>query len=328
METMQGPNKKPTAGTRKQIALASWREEIAGVVRGQVRLDEPMSRRTSLGIGGPADLWFEPENAQDLSGALAIARRRRVPWRVVGAGSNLLVADEGFRGMVVHLRADFVPVEVGSRKDLVRVSYSAGMRCAAAHRHAAESELVGLEFLAGIPGSLGGAVRMNAGTRLGDMADVLEDVEVATADGCRSVPASELSLGYRKAAIPRGGIVTRVAVLLRQVDPNTLLSLRDRVRAETEWRDAAQPKGKSAGSTFKNPPGGSAGRMIDEAGLKGRRIGGAFVSEKHANFLMSDGKATAKDMLELIDLCRSEVEAMFKVRLELEIELLGVRDAD
>ncbi len=305
-----------------------WREQLANEVRGVVRLDELLGPRTSLGIGGTVDAWFEPVDTEDLSIGLRVARRRRVPWCIIGGGSNVLIADSGIRGMAVHLNPSFKQIEVTTCGDLVRVSYGAGIGCSMARRHAMDSELVGLEFLAGIPGTLGGAVRMNAGTRLGDMSDVVESVEIVSAEGARSISAGDLCFAYRSASLPLEAVITRVAVLLRQADPVSLASARERMQKEIEWRRVKQPKGRSAGSIFKNPPGDFAGRLIEECGLKGHRVGGAFVSDRHANFFMNDGTASAADMSELIDSCRREVEARLGVRLDLEIELMGEHHAD
>jgi UDP-N-acetylmuramate dehydrogenase len=304
-------------------AAPDWREAIEAVVRGTLRRDEPLGRHTTLGVGGPADLWLEPEDAADLSAALSVVRRSRTPYCVLGGGSNVLVGDKGIRGLVVRLLPDFAPLESEERGEIVRVVFPAGMATTAVRRYARERGLVGPEFLIGIPGTLGGAIQMNAGTRIGEMVDVVDGAEVAHPDGTRWIDAEAFEFAYRHAVVPPGGIVTRIALLFRHADAAAVRAAQARAKEELEKRHATQPKGKSAGSMFKNPPGDYAGRLIDAAGLKGKRIGGAHVSEVHANFLMNDGTATARDLLDLVELCRREVSDLFGVRLELEVKLMG-----
>ncbi len=282
-----------------------------------------MSNYTTLGLGGPADIMFEPADEADLKAALAIVRKRKVPLKVIGGGSNLLVGDRGVRGIIVRLPPDLISTEMVGQDEGVWVSYCAGMLSVAAYRHAIENRLVGLEFLPGIPGTIGGALRMNAGGRLGEMADVVEGIEVMRVDGATYIPAQELGFAYRYAELPDSAVITRVDVLLRPAESREITSVKERVQQEIEHRRLTQPAGRSAGSMFKNPPGRHAARLLEDCGLKGESVGGARVSTEHANFLINDGTATAGDMMQLIDLCRNKVRKQFGLSLELEVKLEG-----
>ena len=231
------------------------------------------------------------------------------------------MADAGVRGVVVRLPADFGE----ERCDGETLLLSAGAPIArlAARGHALG--LVGAEFSAGIPGTLGGATAMNAGTRLGEMKQLLTRVELATADGIGFVPAADLRLAYRHCELPAGAVVTRVECRLR---PGDVAASRAAMEADLAHRRSTQPLHQpSFGSTFWNPPGRFAGRLIEAVGLKGHRVGGAMFSERHANFIVNLGEATARDVLALIRLARTRVEERFGVRLETEVRLLGQFEA-
>ncbi len=305
------------------LSTLAWRDDLASTVKGTLLADEPLARHTTLAIGGPAEAWFEPADTADLAGALSLVRRARVPYCVVGGGSNLLVGDRGVRGLVVHLGRDSSQVEETETDGGVRVVYPAGMPTSMVRRHARERGLIGPEFLIGIPGTLGGAIQMNAGTRLGEMVDVVAGAEVALPEGPRWLSAEDFGFAYRQATVPEGGVVTRIALNLKRATTEAAAAARDAAKNELKQRHATQPKGKSAGSIFKNPPGDHAGRLIEEVGLKGRRVGGAVVSEVHANFILNDGGATARDVLALIEVCRDTVALATGVFLELEVRLLG-----
>lgn len=305
------------------IAPTGRLEAVASAVRGEVRADERLAPHTTFGIGGPADLWVEPADADDLRGLLAACREAGVPWWVVGGGSNLLVSDAGVRGVVVHLPDDGPVAREDGEDGRVRLTLPAGMGTGKVRGLCRAEGLLGAELLAGIPGSLGGAVRMNAGTRLGEMVDVVEAAEVVDADAVRWRPAADFAFAYRHAEVPEGAVVTRVRLALRPADAEARAAAEAAARAELARRHATQPRGKSAGSIFKNPIGDHAGRLVEACGLKGRRIGGAVVSEVHANFIVNEGGATARDVLDLVEICRSEVDRRFGVHLELEVRLVG-----
>ncbi len=294
-----------------------WRAEVAPLLRGECLRDAPLAPRTSIRVGGPADLLVRPADAADLSALLAACRRLSVPVTALGGGANLLIGDRGIRGAVVRLPPDFG--EEGGQGG--RLVLSAGAPTSRLVQRAQERGLVGCEFIAGIPGTLGGAVAMNAGTRIGEMKDVVSRVEVATPEGVRWIEARDLGFGYRTCRLPSGAVVTRVEFSLR---PGDVERSRAAMEADKDYRRRTQPLNQpSWGSTFRNPPGDHAGRLIEAAGLKGRRIGGAAWSEVHANFVVNLGGATAADCLALIRLARRTVRERLGVELQLEVRLAG-----
>lgn len=270
----------------------------------------PLAGLTTLGVGGPAELW-EVESLAELQGAT------QAPFRVLGAGSNLLVADAGVPERVIKLGRAYNGVRAfgPAAADADGLWLGAATPLPGLVRRAADMGLSGLEGLLGVPATLGGAVVMNAGTRFGEMADTLQEVEVLLDGRVERLPASALGFAYRKSALPKGAVVTRARLKLT-------LSSRDRVGALLAKVDAArqgQPKVKSAGCAFKNPPGDAAGRLIDAGGLKGLHVGGAMVSHEHGNFIVNLGGATAEDVTQLLE----RVRAALSVPLETEWELWG-----
>ena len=295
-------------------------EELRGVLGGDaVRLKEPMKVHTSFRIGGPAELFLTPENAAQLVETIRILRRHEIPIFILGNGSNLLVRDKGIRGAVIQLSG-----RMSALKTDGTVLYAeGGALLSAAAAKAAEAGLTGLEFASGIPGSIGGAVMMNAGAYGGEMKDVLESVDVLTRDlQMETLPVERLGLSYRHSSLAeRGDIVLGARFRLEQGDPQAIQA---RMAELAEQRREKQPlQYPSAGSTFKRPEGYFAGKLIQDAGLKGKTIGGAQVSEKHAGFLINTGNATAEEMLELIAFCQRTVEEKFRVRLETEVRIVG-----
>jgi len=295
----------------------SWRDEIARRVRGEVLRDAPLAPRTAIRVGGPADLLVRPADPDALGALLRAVRELGVPLAVLGGGANTLVADAGVRGVVLRLPQDF-PGESVRGETLV---LSAGAPTARLPARAHERGLVGMEFIAGIPGTLGGATAMNAGTRIGEMKDVVARVELATAEGTGFVDAAALGFAYRTCRLPAGAVVTRVEVRLR---PGDVAESAARMQADRDQRRRTQPLDRPTfGSTFRNPPGDHAGRLIEAAGLKGHRVGNATWSDVHANFVVNLGGAAARDVLALVKLARSRVLERFGVRLETEVRLLG-----
>ena len=284
--------------------------------------DEPLARFTTMRVGGPADLFATAHNAFELRALIRFARARGLPHLILGRGSDAVIADAGVRGLVVQVRAE------GSRVDGQRYIAESGVQMARAATESQRAGLTGLEFGLAIPGTVGGAVWANAGAHDRDVAAVLESARVLAADGTEAVvPVRELELAYRDSRFKHGAsgaaaeLIIEATFQLSPADPETIKGRLDEIR---HWRQAHQPLGlPSAGSVFRNPPGDSAGRLIDAAGLKGLRIGGAVVSEKHANFIVNDQKGSAADVRQLAERVRAEVKARHGVRLEFEIEFLG-----
>ena len=285
---------------------------------------ELMSRHTSFRIGGPADYFVEPASVDELAGVLSLARQEKVPFFIVGNGSNLLVSDEGFRGMIVHTGGSLRSISVEG--DVIYAQ--AGALLGAVAGAALEAGLTGMEFAAGIPGTLGGAVCMNAGAYGGEMKDILLDAEVLTQDGERLViPVEELDLSYRHSIIfEKNYIVLAAHIRLSRGDKT---QIRNRMNELAGARKEKQPlEYPSAGSTFKRPEGYFAGKLIQDAGLKGYTVGGAQVSEKHSGFVINRGGATAEEVRFLIRQVRSKVKQQFGVELEPEVRMLGFTDAE
>lgn len=283
-----------------------------------LRRDEPMARRTTLRVGGKADLLVEPGGESDLSIVLEEALRHGVPWMILGRGSNLLVRDGGIRGLVISLGGvGFSAIVVDGPK----VRCGAGARLKDVANEARRRGLAGLEFLAGIPGSVGGALRMNAGAWNAMTFEVLESIRFMSPDGTsHERPASEVPARYRRCDLFRDHIA--LAAVFRAT-PSTPESVEATLRDLNAKRWASQPAAPSAGCIFKNPTTIPAGRLIDELGLKGTRIGGASVSMEHGNFIVNDGGATAAEVLALIDLIRSRAAEARGIQLETEVEILG-----
>jgi UDP-N-acetylmuramate dehydrogenase len=262
---------------------------------------------TTLKVGGPAEVW-EVETLEDLREAT------KEPYRVIGAGSNLLVSDEGVKERVIKLGQSFNSLKEFTNQTDVWLGSSTPLP--GLIRRAQQAGLSGLEGLLGVPAVLGGAIAMNAGTRYGEMSDTLQEVEVFVNGGLERLPASALGLRYRHSKIPQGAIITRARLKLTPSTPEAVQAKLDQVDAARK----GQPKQKSAGCAFKNPIGYSAGKLIDEAGLKGTRVGDAMVSLEHGNFIVNLGNATAKDVLALLDLIRQRISIQHSGSVALEIE--------
>lgn len=292
------------------------------ILQGTVLEQEPMGRHTTFQVGGPADLFVEPGNREEVKYAVMAARRERVPFFVTGNGSNLLVSDDGYRGMIVHIGKSLSQVSV--RDDLIEAE--AGISLARLARQALAKGLTGMEFAAGIPGSLGGAVVMNAGAYDGEMKGILTSVDVMTQEGdFVSLSAEELDLSYRHSnVIERGYLVLAARLKLAHGDPEAIL---DRMDELALARKTKQPLDyPSAGSTFKRPKGYFAGKLIQDAGLKGYTVGGAKVSEKHSGFVINVGGAEAEEIRFLINQVRRKVYRQFGVVMEPEVRFLGFDD--
>ncbi len=292
-------------------------------LRARLRFDERLAPHTTWKIGGPADVWVEVRSVHELAAFLRVAGVQCVPVRILGAGSNVLVADEGAAGAILVLGGVFervVEERAGART--LRLAVGAAVRLTAFARRISNEGWAGLEFAVGIPSTVGGALVMNAGAHGSEMRDFVRWVEIVSASGERSrVLAADLDFGYRRTRLPRGSVVTRVGLALRRDAPE---AIRERVRAHLDYRKRTQPLTEpSCGSVFVNPPGGSAGRLVEEAGLKGRRVGGAAISTKHANFIVNEGDATAADVVALIREARAQVRARTGIELVPEVKPFG-----
>lgn len=298
-------------------------EELAK--HGVVRRDEPLARHTTFGIGGPADLFAIAESAEALRQMADACRQAGAPLFVLGAGSNILVGDGGIRGVVIDNRAHAVQGPAPDSEGRFIVRAESGTSFAALARGLAREGYAGLEWAAGIPGTLGGAIVYNAGAYGGCLADVLLAVSLVNGTGTvLAIPAAELGLTYRGSALTGGPLKERVILSAElQVWPADAAAVTARVAEYDSRRLAAQPRGRNAGSIFKNPPQTPAWKLIDQVGLRGRRIGDAQISEKHCNFFINTGHARAADVNALIDLARRLVYERFGVQLETEIALVG-----
>ena len=282
-----------------------------------IRLLEPLAGHTSLGLGGPADIYAECNSLPELKAVLAQCRKDKFTFFIIGGGTNLLVKDGGFRGACIKLAGDFTGIEISGGF----LSCGAGALLSRALSFAAEAGLSGLEKLAGIPGTVGGAVCGNAGTRQGEIKEAVASVSVLDGEFAEKViPASSIKFGYRSSDLSGGGlIITGVKFKLVPGKTEEIKAVSAAIIAE---RNKAQPKGKSAGSVFKNPEGKTAGKLIDECGLKGLKAGGAEVSSLHANYIINNG-TSASDVLELIKTIKRVVLEKTGVALQEEIKIVG-----
>ncbi len=305
-----------TGDGRERTELV-WRlRQIVG--EDNVNLDEPLSEHTTFEIGGPADVYVVPEDSDEVREVIAACREAEVPFFVLGNGSDLLVSDDGYRGVIVGLADGFTNVSI----DGTEITCQAGVSLREASEMACELGLTGLEFACGIPGTIGGACFMNAGAYDGCIADVLKCVRVLKQDGTlETIGVADLALGYRASRIRDEGLVVLTATFaLRKGDSDTIRARMDEL---THKRESKQPLDKpSAGSTFKRPEGYFAGKLIMDAGLQGYQVGGAAVSKKHAGFVVNLGGATAADVHAVIEHVQDEVERQFGVRLEPEVRFL------
>jgi len=283
-----------------------------------IRRDEPLAGHTTLRVGGPADVYVEPASEADLAGVLTFCRERGLAFFVLGRGSNLLVRDGGFRGVAICLAgAPFGRIQ----PDGERLRCGAGAKLKNVAVEAKRNGLSGLEFLEGIPGSVGGALRMNAGAMGGATFDVVESVRLMDPAGTvRELTPKEMDVAYRCCATLKSHIALS-AVFHGAPAPRAAIEKRMKEFSEKRW--ASQPAAPSAGCMFKNPAAVPAGRLIDELGLKGTRVGGAVVSAEHGNFIVNEGGATAREVLELIGILQRRAKAERGIDLQTEVEIIG-----
>lgn len=296
-----------------------YRELLNAAEGAEVFVNEPMSRHTTFRVGGPADYFVMPSDTGEIARVIRLCREADVPYYVMGNGSNLLVGDRGYRGVIIQISRNMSRIET----DGTRIRAQAGALLSKVAAAALEASLAGMEFASGIPGTLGGALRMNAGAYGGEMKQIVESAEVLTADGeILTLPVEELGMGYRTSVISRNDYVALGAVL------NLQQGEREEIRGKMEElkrkRIEKQPlEYGSAGSTFKRPEGYFAGKLIEEAGLRGYRVGDAQVSEKHCGFVINRGNATAAEVVQLMNDVVERVKDTSGVTLEPEVKRIG-----
>lgn len=295
-------------------------ELLCGCAGGEnIRRQEPMSLHTTFRIGGPADLFVTPGSIQAVADSIRICKETQTPYAVIGNGSNLLVSDTGYRGVIIQIGRNLNQVSVNGEE----IRAQAGAMLSVIAKTALSESLTGFEFASGIPGTLGGAAVMNAGAYGGEMKDVLTEVTVLTREGeIRTVPAGKLEMGYRTSLAAKNGWIILEAVLKFQ--KGDAEAIRGRMEELKMQRVTKQPLDlPSAGSTFKRPEGYFAGKLIMDAGLCGFTVGGAQISEKHCGFVVNKGGATAEDVRNLICAVQKKVQEDAGVKLEPEVKFLG-----
>jgi len=289
----------------------------------EVAINEPLSKHTTYGIGGPAEIMVFPENKTDLIQIIRTARKMNQPVSILGSGSNILISDNGIKGVVISLKNTLKLIEIENQKLYAECGSMLGRIVKQAVKH----NLIGLENLNGVPGTLGGALVMNAGAWGGEISENLVQVELIDEDGkLRYLQKNEINFSYRQSSFNKKDILLSAEFLLKKADKEIIN--KNFVEAQT-GRKSTQPLNKrSAGSLFKNPKGHSAGKLIDEAGLKGFSVGQAKISDKHANFFINEGNASSKDMLQLIKKAHQTVKEKFNINLELEVKLMGFNKSE
>ena len=296
-----------------------YKELCAAAGAENVLANEPMSRHTTFRIGGPADYFVTASCADEIREIIGICLRNSVPYYIMGNGSDLLVGDRGFRGVIIQIFKKMNKIRVEGERIFVQAGALLSKTAAAA----CEASLTGMEFASGIPGTMGGALRMNAGAYGGEMKHIVESADILTTDGeVKTLSVGELGLGYRTSVISRNDYVALEAVLkLQKGDREAIRARMDELK---EKRVEKQPlEYGSAGSTFKRPEGYFAGKLIEDAGLRGYRVGDAQVSEKHCGFVINRGNATAAEVAQLMEDVADRVEEKFGVRLQPEVKKIG-----
>ena len=285
-------------------------------------VDEPLKKHTTYGIGGPADLMVFPNNKEDLIRVIEIINENNMQLTILGSGSNILVSDNGIRGVVISLKKSLKEVNVNEN-----ILYAeCGAMLGKIVRLAVRNNLIGLENLNGVPGTLGGALIMNAGAWGGEISENLVNVELINSKNeLKKVPKKDINFSYRKSSFDKNDILLSAEFNLKKAEKDLI---KENFSKAQSGRTSSQPLDKrSAGSLFKNPRNNSAGKLLDNAGLKGFSIGAAKISEKHANFFINDGNASSSEMLQLIKKAHKEVKKQFDIDLSLEVKLIGF-DAD
>lgn len=310
-----------TLKPRQDIAMNQnlWNKMCRIVGDENVYVQEPMSKHTTFRIGGPADYFVLPHSRQEVKELIALCKEEGEPFYIVGNGSNLLVGDKGYRGVIIQLFKNLAEIEITGN----RIKADAGALLARVSKNAMDAGLSGMEFASGIPGTLGGALTMNAGAYGGEMKDILVEADVLTEDGdFLTIPVEEMEMSYRTSVVAKKNYTVLGAVL--ELKSGEKEEIQKRMEELKEQRVSKQPlEYPSAGSTFKRPEGYFAGKLIMDAGLRGFTVGGAQVAEKHCGFVINKGNATAMDVCTLMEQVSGKVEEQFGVRLEPEVKMLG-----
>ncbi|HEY4548883.1 MAG TPA: UDP-N-acetylmuramate dehydrogenase [Bacillus sp. (in: firmicutes)] len=287
---------------------------------GSIKKDEPLASHTTIKIGGPADLFIEPSSIKNLEKTMELVRKYKVNWRAIGRGSNLLVSDKGIEGVVIKLGNGLNQLEINEDRIIVGAGYSVVSLAVQISRNA----LSGFEFASGIPGSVGGAVYMNAGAHGSDVSKILTSAHILFEDGTFEwLTNKEMEFSYRTSVLQkkRPGIVVEAEFQLAEGNKEEIM---EAMQKNKEYRKVTQPWNfPCAGSIFRNPLPYYAGRLVEEAGLKGYQIGGAQISEMHGNFIINAGNAKAEEVLQLIDYVKKTIYGSYKVRMETEVEIIG-----
>jgi UDP-N-acetylmuramate dehydrogenase len=298
-------------------------KKLTTVVKGKILYRVPLSRYTTLHVGGSADVMLYPANLTELQKVIGFCRTQKVPYFILGGGSNLVVRDGGIRGIVIKLSRSFTKIKtITECGNHVRLLVEAGVSLRRLLTYSVSRGLSGVEFISGIPGSLGGALAMNAGAQGREMKDITEAVTLLTPRATlRETKRSALHFDYRSLHLAKGTVIVHASIRLLKHATGKLLHTR---KKNTHWRRQTQPLNlPSAGSVFKNPPGKSAGQLVEQVGLKGLRVGKAQISEKHANFIVNRGGATARDVLSLMKIMQRRVYQETGIRLEKEVHVVG-----
>ncbi len=286
--------------------------------RCKIKFNEPMATRTTFGVGGRADVFIEPEKETDLAEVIRLCNEHNVKFYILGRGSNVLVKDGGIRGVVIHLAGYWFERIVMNG---IEIECGAAARLKAIAGEAKKSGITGFEFLEGIPGTVGGALRMNAGAMGGEIFNLVKTFRLMDYSGnINEINAEEARAKYRECEVLKNAIALS-AMLRGKMGEQEKIS--KKMEDFAEKRQSSQPKERSAGCVFKNPPGLSAGKLVDELGLKGKQIGGAMVSNEHGNFIVNTGGAKTTDILALIDFIKNEVKQKNGILLETELEIIG-----
>tara|TARA_B100001741_G_scaffold92591_1_gene75927 strand:+ start:2524 stop:3453 length:930 start_codon:yes stop_codon:yes gene_type:complete len=286
-------------------------------------IDEPLKKHTTYGIGGPAELMIFPKDKKDLINAIKIINENKMQLTILGSGSNVLISDNGIKGAVISLKNTLKNIEVNG----TNLYAECGAMLGKIVKLAVKNNLIGLENLNGVPGTLGGALIMNAGAWGGEISENLVSVElISSKNELKKLLKEEINFSYRKSSFDKDDILLSADFNLRKAKEDIINE--NFVKAQTGRKDSQPLNKRSAGSLFKNPKDNSAGKLIDEAGLKGYSIGDAKISDKHANFFINDGKASSDDMLNLIKKAHNTVKEQFSIKLELEVKLMGFEESE
>jgi len=286
-------------------------------VGNRVRVGEPLSRHTSFRIGGPAKYFLELTNIEELGNVIEFCMKENLDFFILGEGSNVLFSDEGFDGLIIRLKGEFKKVSVDGEE----VTAGAGVKLNNLVKKLARRGLAGLEFASGIPGSIGGAIVSNAGTRMGWIGDVVSEMKIFIDREIKILKKDEVNFSYRHCGLPDSAIILEVKLGLKNNKKSDII---DKIKESLKERKRSQPVSTlNAGCIFKNPEICEAGKLIESAGLKGARVADAEVSTKHANFIINRGMAKAKDVYSLIEKVRETVKEKFNIDLELELKIVG-----